>query len=215
MEDVERLFWAIGLLLLLPFAMEQGFKTNAPMHMEAPALQSTLAATPMDTHGWYTVSEAQHQEVVFQADEHADRQIAQPLARLTVPTLRIDLPVVSGSGKPGHRHVQVITGGDLNFGKHIALATCFDGDAAAITQRIQGEWLYLQTQNRLRQYRVIDVREADPDAPALPAAFPSLSLVSCLYDGGDFSEQLILITAIEIWTEAHPRTGARPYPVSL
>lgn len=208
MKEVERLFWAVGLLLLLPFAVEHGFKVNAVKQTEAPALHSILNvpvapafSVPLSNAAY----EARHhyypdnsRPASFQPSKHIARPVVKHLARLTVPNLHIDLPVVSGAGKPGSQHAEVITAVDLDSGKHIGLATCFDGDAQNLTQRLHGQSLFLQTQNRLRQYRVIDVRAADPDAPSLPSpAFYSITLVTCFPDYNP-SQHLLLITAIEV-----------------
>lgn len=225
MKEVERLFWAVGLLLLLPFAVQHGFKVNSLNHIEAPTLQSAgfgiSAAPAVLAPMWNAAYEAPQENDYlpdytptsgFQPSAYTPRQAVKQLARLTVPTLQIDLPVLAGAGKPGSHHVEVITAGDLDSGKHIGLATCFDGDAQTLAQRLRGQWLFLQTQNRLRQYRVIDVRAADPNSPSLPSpAFHSITLVTC-FPGYDPGEHLLLVTAIEVNSGGeHLNTSSQRY----
>lgn len=213
MKEVERLFWAVGLLLLLPFAVQHGFKVNSLPHMEAPALQSTAsdslkmlssnAPVRPAAHAAYRPVAGYQDRSTYQSTRFATHQPITPsrkfIGRLTIPGLSIDLPVVSGKGRPGSEHVEVInTIEDLSTEHHIGLATCFDGDASTLARRVRGEWLFLQTHNRLRQYRIVDARMADPLSPhlSLDVDFHSVTLVSCV-TGHDMSDHLLVITAIE------------------
>lgn len=226
MKEVERVFWAVGLLLLLPFAIQHSFKVNALEHVEAPALHSMVSGNS-DTV--VSGSNVTLEEAAFGAYEDAvsyspGRAITyqsstprrQLLGRLTVPTLNIDLPVVSGKGKPVSEHVELINATeDLSSEHHIGLATCFDGDTRILAQRIRGQRLFLQTQNHLRQYRIIGVRMANPLSSqlSLDVDFRSITLLSCI-SGHDISDYLLVITAVETGSSSISLNTALLHPAS-
>lgn len=207
MKQVGRVFWAVGLLLMLPFVFQQGFRVNATHREMAPTLHSiTAETTGVESERPQSAVYATYQQDAPRAFQPSAFALHQPFAssrnllgRLSVPAIGIDLPVVGDKGQPGTEHVEVINSvKDLNSQHHIGLATCFEGDAGTLARRIAGEWIFLQTPHRLRQYRVFDARITDPDA--LPLSFnldiPGITLVGCI-NGYEANGRLLMITAIE------------------
>jgi sortase A len=232
-QGLERLFWVVGGLLLLPFAIQQGLvldRSAAPT-AHAPQLYSAPVAQPAIASPLSPASAAAATEVKYAAEPSLQKPdtslwsaariaawdnladvVGRPVGRLLIPSLDVEVPVFPESNELAFTlGAGIIPGtGNLETDGNIGVASHRDGHFRHLKNVAIGDLLLVKTANRLRHFRVVETRIVEPsDTWVLDRGdTPAITLVTCYpfhYVGS--APQRYIVSAQEVQSEL---TSLRP-----
>lgn len=234
-QGLERLFWVVGGLLLLPFVVQQGLIVDrsaapavyAPQLYSAPVAQPAIASSSTSMAASTNKSHSQPavEAVALQPpdtslwsasrskawDRWADF-VGRPVGSLLIPALDVEVPVFSESNELAFTFgAGIIPGtGNLDTDGNIGVASHRDGHFRHLKNIALGDLLLLKTASRLRQYRVVEIRVVEPsDTWVLERGDrPAITLVTCYpFHFVGSAPQRYVVSAQEVHAEL---TSARP-----
>lgn len=234
-KGLERLFWIIGWVLIIPFAIQQGLvlSTSTSDSNEAPQLRSIPMARPAIAAGVAPVENSSRSQGETAEPKRGPATVGphlkepdtslwsasriaawgeridlveRPAGTLFIPSLDVEMPIFTEMNEAALTlGAGLIPGtGDLDAGANVGLASHRDGHFRHLKQVAEGDVLLLRTNNKLRQFRVVNTQIVEPsDTWVLdPGDTPSITLVTCypFYFVGS-APQRYIVSAQEVQTE--------------
>lgn len=188
-QGLERLFWIVGGVLLLPFILHQGIILS---YNSSPASQvAHLVSRPAAPNAAPRATEEPRDLVDISqwAGNRAGARtelialIDRPVAILSIPALKMEVPVFNDLGEVALTLGAGLIPGtaDVDGSGNIGLASHRDGHFRHLKNVSSGDLLLLNTARGIRHYRVAEVRVVNPnDTWVLDQGdLSSITLVTC------------------------------------
>jgi sortase A len=228
-QGLERLFWVVGGLLLLPFVIQQGLvldrsaapTAHAPQLYSAPVAQPAIARSlsPTGAAPAAEILQADSAETSLQkpdtslwsaaraaAWENLADLVGRPAGSLLIPALDVEVPVFTESSELAFTlGAGIISGtGNLDADGNIGVASHRDGHFRHLQNVAVGDLLLVKTASRLRQFRVVETRIVEPsDTWVLNRGdTPAITLVTCYpFHFVGSAPQRYIVSAQEVQSE--------------
>ena len=194
-QELERLFWILGAVLILPFLIQQGIGLSSDDGKPAvaelrsipvmqPAVATSLAsprqaAPEVQTLGltWEQTERPSVAQWAGQVDP-----LEQAVGTLFIPVLGLQVPVFADSDEITLAlGASIIPGSNLHEAGSVGLASHPDGHFRHLKSVVTGDLLLLKTKAGLRHFQVVETRIMAPEDSWTPAVGDNagLTLVTC------------------------------------
>lgn len=217
-QELERLFWILGAVLMLPFLIQQGIGLSSSDGKPAvaelrsipimqPAVITSLSGDNASAR--YAAPPIQTLSLSWEQEEQRSMPrwagqvgtVEQAIGTLFIPVLGVQVPVFANSDEITLAlGASIIPGTNLQDAGSIGLASHPDGHFRHLKSVSTGDLLLLKTQTGLRQFQVVETRIMAPEDSWTPSAGENagLTLVTCYPSSAGTPPQRLVVSAREV-----------------